>query len=147
VQRVPWVHTDRAEPLLGDAEGAGVPVKVFADRDRAEAHCRLLHGRAAKKVIPFEHGGAVRARRRLAGAGRLHQPGHRGLLTPAADLGVEPPDLPAAGEPGAAASSYAAWCSWWYESAKRWPAAMLQRLRDALGKVRLSEVRAVPADL
>jgi hypothetical protein len=56
VQRVRWVYRDRSEPLLRDEEGAGVPVKVFADRDRAEAHCRLLHRRAAKKAIPFEHG-------------------------------------------------------------------------------------------
>jgi hypothetical protein len=56
VQRARWVYTDRAEPLLRDEEGAGVPVKVFADRDRAEAHCRLLHRRAAKKALPFEHG-------------------------------------------------------------------------------------------
>jgi hypothetical protein len=60
---------------------------------------------------------------------------------------VEPPDLPAAGAEGAAASSYAVWCSWWYENAKRWPADLLGRLWDALDKVSLYEVLAVAADL
>jgi hypothetical protein len=147
VQRVRWVYTDRAEPLLRDEEGAGVPVKVFADPDRAEAHCRPLHRRAAKKAIPFEHGvpfGHADALPSLAAYTSLSTEDFLRLLT---DLGVEPPDLPAAGEPGAAASSYAVWCSWWYENARRWPPAVLQRLWDALDKVQLYEVRAVTAEL
>jgi hypothetical protein len=100
VQRARWAYTDRSAPLLRDEEGAGVPVKVLADRDRAEAHCRQLHRRAAKKVIPFEYGvpfGHVDALPFLAAYTSLPTEDFLRLLT---DLGVEPPNLPAAGEPG-----------------------------------------------
>jgi hypothetical protein len=97
VQRVRWVYTDRSEPLLRDEAGAGVAVKVFADRGKAEAHGRLLHRRAAQRAIPFEHGvpfGHADALLSLAASTSLPTAGFLRLLT---DLGVEPPDLPAAG--------------------------------------------------
>jgi hypothetical protein len=91
--------------------------------------------------VPFGHADALPS---LAAYTNLPAEGFLRLLT---EPGVEPPELPAAGAEGAAASGYAAWCSWWYANAKRWPADLLGRLWDALDTVQLYEVLAVAADL
>jgi hypothetical protein len=146
VQKVRWVYRDRAEPLLRDEEGAGTPVKVFADRTRAEAHCRRLHGAARKKVIPFEHGAPFGSPRALPSLSSYTSMSNTDFLRLITSCGLAPPDLPPRGEVGAAASSYALWCSWWYVGAKVWPPDVQDRLWDALDRVVLFEVVAVSAE-
>src|SRR5204863_8783782 len=115
VQKVSWAYVDNAEPLWRDEEGAGIPVKVFTDRDKAQAHCSKLHRAARKKVIPFQHGAPFRKPNALPSLASDTSMSNADYLRLIEECGLEPPDLPQAGEDGANASSYAAWCSWWYE--------------------------------
>ena len=143
VQKVRWVYRDRAEPLLRDEGGAGTPVKAFADRDKAEAHRRKLHRAARKEAIPFEHGVPFGSPGSLPSLAAYTSMSDADFLRLIDACGLEPPQLPEPGEEGAAASSYAEWCSWWYEGAKAWPPDVLDRLWDALDRVVLFEVVAV----
>lgn len=147
VQKVSWTFVDNAEPLWRDEEGAGIPIKVFMGREKAQAHCRKLHRAARKKVIPFQHGAPFRKPNALPSLASYTSMSNSDYLRLIEECRLEPPDLPPPGEEGADASSYAAWCSWWYEGAKVWPPAVLDRLWDALDRVVLFEVVAVPAEL
>jgi hypothetical protein len=146
VQKVSWTYVDNAVPLRRDEEGAGVPVKIFMDSDKAQAHCGKLHRAARTKVIPFQHGAPFRQSNALPSLASYTSMSDADYLRLIEECGLEPPDLPQPGEEGADASSYAAWCSWWYEGAKAWPPAVLDRLWEALDRVELFEVIAVSAD-
>jgi hypothetical protein len=147
VQKVSWTYVDNTEPLWRDEEGAGIPVKIFMDRDRAQAHCSKLHHAARKKVIPFQHGVPFRKSNALPSLASYSGMSTADYLRLIEECGLEPPDLRQPGEEGADASSYAVWCSWWYEGAKVWPPTVLDRLWEALDRVELFEVIAVSADL
>jgi hypothetical protein len=147
VQRIRWIYVDRSCPLLRDEEGAGIALKVFSDRTRADAHCAALHRRARKKTLPFEHGVPFHHARALPSLAAYTSMPTEDFLRWLSELGLQPPDLPPAGTDQAAQFSYGAWCSWWYENAKVWPPALFHRLWDALDRVALFEVVEVPADL
>ena len=145
--KVRWVYHDRAEPLVRDEEGAGTPLKVFSDREKAEAYRRRLHQAARKKAIPFQHGAPFGQRGALPSSAAYTSLSDEDFLRLLAEVGLEPPELSQPDEPDAAASSYAVWCEWWYEGAKGWPPDVQDRLWAAPDRVTLFEVVAVSAEL
>ena len=58
VQKIYWHYSDRSLPFHeSEPEGAGFPQKVFADREKADAHCRTLNLAArAEYGNPFPYG-------------------------------------------------------------------------------------------
>jgi hypothetical protein len=144
VQRIDWRFVDRAEPLER-SEWAGIPLKVFTDRDEAEAHCRKLQRKERKAVVnPFAYGRSFPALDDFTSTPTDE------FITWLEQQGVRPPEgqlerwrqwesgPQAVG--GFDQDSFDCWMMWWFNSAKTWDSNLLNRVWDRLDKVRLFEV-------
>jgi hypothetical protein len=142
VQRVEWRYVDRSLPLER-AEGAGAPVKVFADRKEAEAYCRKVQRKERRAVNPFAYGSS------FPGLDDFTSMPTDEFIASLEHSGIRPPTGqlqqwqqwqtgPAIGEFDQ--ESYDSWWGWWRDSAASWDRKLLDRVWDRLDKVRLFEV-------
>jgi hypothetical protein len=149
VVRVYWRYVDRSSPHLeSEPAGAGFPLKVFADRAAADAHCRELDRAArAKCGCPFVFG--------RDGVPSL--PSLDDYTTTPTEVffdwlegqGLEPPagqraaweayrQRPPSGDFNQ--DSWYAWVGWWVDNAGGWDAGLRERVWDMLDRVRFYEV-------
>jgi hypothetical protein len=136
VQELNWRYIGRGDPYVLDEGRPGKPVKVFVDRDRADAFCRDLN-RQKRGVNPFRY------QPEPTDGSYLDQYATKGedaLLAFVRSEGLTPPvrdSDPAKdyhglyGEP---------WVLWWEGHRKGWDDGLVERLWDALDRVRFYEV-------
>jgi hypothetical protein len=134
-----WRYTARGEPMVLDDGSPGRPVKAFADRAAADAHCREID--RLKRSNPFLYlpvapdggGGTFLDSYATAGAASVLAAVRAEGLTP----------------PAVASNDFydesRAWAVWWNEHARGWEAGRRARLWAALDRLRCYEVVPVPA--
>jgi hypothetical protein len=146
VQRLEWQYVDRSLPLER-VEGAGTSLKVFADRDEAEAYCRKLQRKEQKAVNPFAYGKSFPSLDDFTSTPTDE------FIAWLEQQGIPPPEGQLQrwlqGETGPAVlgefdqDSYDCWWGWWSENAPTWDSKLLNRVWDRLDRVRLFEVVGV----
>ena len=155
VVRVYWRYVDGSSPQLeSEPAGAGFPLKVFADRAAAAAHCRELERAArAKCGCPFSFGrDGVPS---LPSLDDYTTTPTGAFLDWLEDQGLEPPagqraaweasrQRPASGD--FQKDSWDAWVRWWVDNAGQWDADLRERVWDKLDRVRFFEVVEVESD-
>ena len=138
VHEFSWRFRARGNPLVLDDGSPGRPVKAFVDRGLADAHCRQLN--REKRGNPFRY-----LPEGLEGGGGsfLDHYATRGEANFRAFLrteGLTPPDP----EPSYPSSDFddcaRAWGDWWEQHFKEWDGGLVERLWEALDRVRFYEV-------
>jgi hypothetical protein len=134
VQEFNWRFTARGDPYVLDEGRPGTPVKVFLDRDRASAFCRDLN-REKRGVNPFCYqpeptdGSYLDQYATMGEDALLALVRSEGLIPPVRDS--DPSNRGLYEEP---------WVKWWEEHRKEWDDGLVERLWDALDRVRFYEV-------
>jgi len=134
VQEYHWRWRHNRAPYLQDEGRPGKPVKAFADRRRADAHCRELNLQKRATVNPF------RFMPDAAGSYALEQYTTRGgpaFLALLRAEGLTPPAVPQDGDFDDVAW---AWADWWEEHRREWDDEVVERLLNALDRVIFYEV-------
>jgi hypothetical protein len=136
VQELNWRFTARGEPDVLDEGRPGKPVKVFVDRDRADAFCRDLE-RQKRGVNPFRY------QPDPTDGTYLDQYATRGedaLLAFVRSEGLTPPIRDSDPSRNYHGLNGEPWVIWWDEHCQGWDDRLRERLWDALDRVRFYEV-------
>jgi hypothetical protein len=140
IREYSWRFRARGDPLVLDDGRPGRPVTAFAERRRADAHCRQLNlqKRAANpfRYMPEATGGDF--------FDQYTTLGEAAFLALLRAEGLTPPALPtrSAGEDDLAR----AWADWWDGHRKGWDDRLVGRLWDALDRLTFYEVVEVPVE-
>lgn len=137
VQELSWRFRARGLPLVLDDGRPGKPVRAFAERGRAAAHCRQLNLRRRATENPFRYmpeatGGSFFDQYTTRGAAAFPALVRAEGLTPPAHAGED--------------ELASVWADWWDEHRQEWDDRLVGRLWDALDRLSFYEVVEVPAD-
>jgi hypothetical protein len=140
IQELNWRFRARGVPLVNDEGRPGRPVKAFAERRRADTHCRQLN--LQKRGNPFSYmpdatdGSFFDQYTTMGEAAFLAFLRAEGLTPPANSLrpSTDYDDLAAV------------WADWWEKHYKEWDDRLVERLWNALDRVYFYEVVEVAVE-
>ncbi len=138
VQQIPWRFTARGNPYVAVEGRPGTPVKVFANRERADVFCRDLNRQKQSKENPFRY-----QPEEPAGGSYLDFYTTRGedaFLALVRSEGLTPPTRDRDPYKDYDGLDSEPWVKWWQAHRPGWDDRLVARLWDAIDRVRFYEV-------
>jgi hypothetical protein len=143
VQELNWRFPARGDPYIQDEGRPGKPIKVFVDRDRAWAFCRDLNRQKRAGQNPFWY------QPEPTDGSYLDQYASKGddaLLAFVRSEGLTPPIRDPDPSKGYHGLYGEPWVIWWDKHREGWDDRLVERLWEALDRVRFYEVVELPLE-